>query len=236
MISIVNTEAFNNRFFELSTRGININQAIVFIKEWYPVTEAFCLGLPSYVGLFADHILAADEERRDALEQAMLIPVAISSVELGGGGTGVQDIHFRMFARLGEPLGLTRNGLRSHARHPHPVTRQLVAGIRDSLADICKGAGCIRVVEGTAFRIVETMNALFRSVLSTNGVPVFSERDLEYITLHLEIEKGHDSMAADLISLLCATREEQEQVEDEISTMCRLFGEYWKTLADLIAD
>lgn len=231
MVDIKRSRAYSNSFFEKSKHGADRESVALFIQNWFPVTQEFCLALLGYTGCFAGEILRSSGSRRDALERAMLVPLAIGAGEFGIGRHDVNGIHYRMFARLGEPLGLTLEDLRRHPRGTIPETGRLVDGIEKALTDLYLGAGCLRVVEGTAYNIVDAMNRLFHPMKRSGGKPLYTEHQLEYITLHLELEKGHDSMANDFVEVLCDTLGHRARVNDGIKQMSELFGAYWEAMA-----
>lgn len=231
MINITQTWAYWNAFFEKSNHPIDFKGISLLVKEWFPVTQAFCLGLPGYISIIAKEIMGSAGRRREALEKAILVPLVISGGELGMGVSGVNGFHYRMFARLGGPLGLKLDDLHQCPRGTLAETGMLVDGIRETLSDLYLGAGCIRVVEGTAYKIVEAMDRLLRPMKQPNGELLYTEDQLEYITLHLELEKEHDPMAADFIEALCGTPEQRTKVDAGIDQMCQLFGDFWERMA-----
>lgn len=107
-------------------------------------------------------------------------------------------------------------------------------GIEETLADPYLGAGCIRVVEGTAYNIVAAMYQLCSAITWPDGKPVYTTRQMEYITLHMELEKEHDVMAAEFVELLCDTLEHRSRINAGIERMCGLFGEYWEAVAEAV--
>lgn len=230
---ILRSRAYANEFFEAASRGARAEDVRTFILEWYPVTEAFCLALPRYTAVFADAIRAASGERRSRLEEAVRIPVEICAQELGLEGEDASGIHYRMFARLGEPLGLDLEFLRGRGDGTLPETRSLVSAIRECFEDLYEGAGCIRVVEATAYNIVEAMDRIFGRLRTDYGNPLYDERQLEYISLHLVIEKEHDSMTEDFLTF-ADNEEEQRRVHKGAERISTRFGDYWDTLAGVV--
>lgn len=228
---IMSTRAYNNSLFRIAAEDPSAINLRTIVQEWYPVTQAFCLGLIGYNALFAREVAFSEGGRRQALEEAFLVPLSIGAEEFGNGKFGSDGIHYRMFARLGEPLRIDLSELRARPYGSLPETRDLVKGIREAFSDLRKGAACIRVVEGTAYSIVEAMNYLFGSAKQEDGSPLFSRFQMEYITLHLEIEKEHDCIAGEFIGALCDTDEEKERVRTGIQEMCGLFGDFWEALA-----
>jgi hypothetical protein len=234
MIDITQTSAYQNVFFERSENHLGVADTVFFIREWFPVTQAFCLASLGYISLFAREIMSSEENRRDLLEKAILVPIAIGFGEFEKGEGDVRGIHYRMFARLGEPVGLTIKELRHHPHGTLIETGRLVDGIRETLGDLLLGAGCIRVVEATAYNIVNAMDRLFRPMKRQDGSPVYSEHDLEYISLHLQREKEHSFMAESFVEGLCETPENKERVDVGIEQMCKLFGDYWEAMARVV--
>jgi hypothetical protein len=234
MIDVRQTAAYRNQFFERASEGTDVEGLRELCLEWYPITQAFCVALPGYVGVFASEAARAEGAARDALEEAFLAPLAIAAGEFGMGLHGTDGIHYRMFARLAGPLGIPLSELRQRPRGTLPQTARLVDAIRDSLTDLYRGAGCIRVVEGTAYNIVEAMDRLFRPHVGLDSRPAFSEHEMEYITLHLELEKEHDCMAADFVDVLCDDPEQAERVDAAIVELANLFSEYWEAVAERV--
>jgi hypothetical protein len=234
MIDITQTSAYQNTFFDKSENHLGLADVVFFIREWFPVTQAFCLASLGYMSVFAREIISSEENRRDMLEKAILVPIAIGTGEFEKGKGDVGGIHYRMFARLGEPVGLTIKELRHHPRGALIETGRLVDGIRETMGDLYLGAGCIRVVEATAYNIVEAMDRLFRPMRRQDGSPMYSERDLEYISLHLQREKGHNLMAESFAEALCETWEHRASMYAGIERMCGLFGDYWEALARVV--
>ena len=231
MIDIKPTGAFNNSFFRACRNMPERGVLSRLLPEWYAVTQAFCMGMQTYNALFVSEVLHCDEgPRRDALESAMLVSIAIGAGEFGMGRHGLDGIHYRMFARLGEPLGITLGDLRSHPVGTLPNTKRLVEGIRVALSDIYLGAGCVRVVEATAYQIVEAMDSLFRA----SREPHFGGDHLQYISLHLELEKEHDSLADSFVALLGDTPERTVRIADGIQMLCGLFTDYWESVAQAV--
>lgn len=231
MPEIGSTKAYNNTLFRLA--GVRAGEADLarIVREWYPVTQAFCLGLMAYNSVLAAFLLRSRGAQREALEEAILVPIAIGAEEFGLGRSGAAGIHYRMFARLGEPLGISLDDLRMHSLGSLKATRRLAEGITESLNDPFLGAGCLRVVEATAYKIVEAMDYLFRAKKRPDGELLFSEYQLEYITLHLEIEKEHDALTTHFLESLCANEGERRTVEIGMTTICDLFGDFWEALA-----
>lgn len=233
IIDIKSSAAYTNSFFTEADENISSDEIRFILKNWFPVTQIFALSLPRYTALFAEEIRETSGRRRDALEKAMLIPLAICAGEYGI-GMPMPGIHYRMFTRLGEPLGLTIDDLRQVARGTMPETARLVDGVEQALGDLCRGAGCIRVVEGTAYNIVEAMDKIFRPMKRADGSHLFNDHQMKYITLHLEIEKEHDTMSADLIEALCHEPSRCARVEEGIQELCVLFGDYWEAMAKTV--
>ncbi|MDT5061147.1 MAG: hypothetical protein QOH63_1606 [Acidobacteriota bacterium] len=234
MFELEGTKAYSNSFFEKSKSKNNYTRIDLVVREWFPITQAFCLSLPSYVALITKEIQENEGERRDALEQASLVPIAIGAGEFGFGTRGLNSIHYRMFARLGEPLGLNLNDLRQTPRGTLVETGLLVDAINETLSDLYFGAGCIRVVEGIAYNIVDAMNHLFRPMMRSNSEPLFTEHQLEYITLHLRLERDHDYMAGTFIETLGDTPEHQASIAAGVEKISHLFGNYWEALARVV--
>jgi hypothetical protein len=234
--AIRSSGAHENSMFRLAVEAPEAVDLRIIVREWYPVTQSFCLGLLTYNALFAREVSRSKRERRRALEEALLAPLEIGSGEFGMGKFGGEGIHYRMFARLGEPLGIELDELQATPYGTLPETRALVDGIETSFSDLYRGAACIRVVEGTAYSIVEAMDRFFSRATKENGKPLFSEYQTEYISLHLEIEKGHDCLATDFTKLLCETEEQEGQLRGGIRKMCSLFGGYWEALASAASN
>lgn len=230
---IKNSCAYSNSFFTDADENVSPKALQMILKNWFPITQIFALNLPRYTALFAEEIRETSGRRRDALEKAMLIPLAICAGEYGI-GMSTPGIHYRMFARLADPLGLTIDDLRQNTHGTMPETARLVDAIENALNDLCQGAGCIRVVEGTAYNIVEAMDKIFRPMKQTNGTSLFNDFQMEYITLHLEIEKEHDTMSADLIEALCYEPARRARVENGIKELSVLFGDYWEAMAKCV--
>ncbi len=234
MVDLFQSKAYTNSFFEKSKNYGKHLRIDVIVKEWFPVTQAFCLALPSYTGLLTKQILASEGERRNILEEATLISLAIGSGEFSFGTHGLDGIHYRMFARLGEVLGLSLDDLRRHPRGTLVETGILVDAIQETLKDLYLGAGCIRVVEGTAYNIVDAMDRIFHPMKRLDGGPLFTEHQLEYITLHLKLEKDHNRMATDFANALCEMPEHRTTVDAGVEKMSKLFGNYWEALAQAV--
>lgn len=232
MNALKSTQAYKNSFFIHAEEHKEQAELRVLLHEWYPVTQAFCLSLPGYSGLFANAISNASSlPEKTALEQAFLVVQEITAGEFGMGKRGVDGIHYRMFARLGEPLGITLDELQTHPDGQLPETQALVRGIRRSLGDLYHGAGCIRVVEGTAFNIVEAMDHLFKDRTREDGSPLFTEHQYEYITLHLWLEKEHDEITEDFMDKVVWNKATARRMEEGLTEMATLFGEYWEALS-----
>lgn len=228
------TGAFENAFFAASRNGDCVSSPETIVLEWFPVTQAFCQGICKYLGVFLSAIQAGPPSRRDRLEEAFLVPLQIASEEFGSGQHGVSGIHYRMFARLGEPLGIDPQALMAHPRGSLAATARLVDGIGNAFGELYIGASCIRVVEGTAYNIVEAMDHVFRRLETRDGRPMYSEDQLEYVTLHLEIEKEHDSMSSNFIDMLCDAPGLMDRVNEGVGLMSRLFADYWEAMADAV--
>jgi len=226
-------KAHHNRFFRKAGDIADAHQLRFVAMEWFPVTEAFCTGLLGYLGTLHSE-LRTSAKRRTALEVAALTPIAIASEEFSGGRGGLGGMHYRMFARLGERLGLDIERLRRNPDERMPQTRALVHGIEESMQNVYLGAGCIRVVEGTAYDIVEAFDRAFRPEGANGREITFTDYEREYITLHLVLEKEHDTMSDDFVEALCDTDEQRARVCEGIERMSRLFGDYWEAMADAV--
>lgn len=226
--------AYRNRFFDnASTRRVDRQQLATIVREWYPVTQAFCLGLLRYNALLSDLIeTAPDVVSRTRIERACLVPVEIAAEEFGMGKHGVDGIHYQMFARLGEPLGISVGELQSHPRGTLPATRSLVDEIRSAFSSMLAGAACVRVVEGTAYNIVEAMDHMFGSATTDDGHRLFDERQMQYISLHLVIEKVHDEMSGSFIEDLVESDEDAEEFQDALVRIAGRFHRFWKAMDD----
>lgn len=233
MPDIAHSNAYDNGFFRQSYAAEHANLACL-IREWFPVTQAFCLAVPGYAALFTSEILKSREDKREILENAILAPLMIGCGEFGMGGGGVDGIHYRMFARLGEPFGLALADLRRTPRGTLRETGRLVDGIKESLCNLYRGAGCLLVVESTAYNIVSAMHRLFAPLKQKDGSSLFTAHQLEYITLHLELEQQHARIAASFVEVLCDAPEVREMVDTEIERICALFGDYWDALAKIV--
>jgi hypothetical protein len=227
MIDITGTRAYKNQFFTLAQRSPVLADLRAVICEWYPVTQAFCLNLQKYNALFAQEVLSSSGQRRKLLEEAMLTPIRIAAEEFGLGESGVGGIHYRMFARLAEPSGIDIDYLENHPLGHLTQTADLVSGICKSFEDLYLGAACLRVVEGTAYEIVRAMQFIFAPGCNRS----YSDFQLEYITLHLVIEKEHDSISSDFLALLSENESEARKIECGIEKMCGLFGNFWESLS-----
>lgn len=225
------SRAFWNNFFESARRAPAGADLAPLVREWYPVTEAFCLGLIDYTSVFAQAVRASSGIERDALEAAFLVPLSIGAEEFGLGKFGVHGIHYRMFARLGKPLGIELDALRRDDLDHLDETRSLVRTIRDSFESLLGGAACVRVVESTAYNIVEAMDHLCRAAKTLDGHPLYSEQDVEYVTLHLELEKEHDCLTEGFADACCRTEADREEVAERTADLCQAFGSYWDGLA-----
>ena len=217
-------------FFQRSRRGDRVTSLEPLIREWFPVTRAFCLAVQRYTGVLAEECWKESGRRRDELENALLEAVSISAGELGCGIHGIRGIHYHMFARLGERLGISLDELEKRPTGDLPETRSLIADIREAMQDPYKGAGCLRVVEGTAFNIVEAMDFLFRQGHDETGKPLFQAGEREYIDLHLELEKEHDEMTSKFVRLLSNTTERAQTIEASVETIGLRFAEFWRAL------
>lgn len=224
--------ACSNRFFDMAKRATPTNLELL-VREWFPVTQAFCLGLWRYCALIAGQIDASEGDRRTTLERAMLTPAAIAAEEFGSGRHGLSGIHYRMFSRLGEPFGISLEELRNNEPQIE-ATKDLVAGINQSFNDLYLGAGCIRTVEASAYSIVEAMNYVFTRSDYAGISDKLTSYELEYITLHLVIEKEHDDMTKDFIGFLAQEDEAIALINTSINNMDRLFGDFWDKLSHLV--
>jgi hypothetical protein len=227
------SQAYSNCFFEAAAVQFTPQDLRTFVREWYPVTQAFCLGLPGYTAVFAHAVLEATGERRSRLEEAIRVPAQICAEELGLEGKDAEGIHYRMFARLGDPLGLELEDLRLESDGTIKETRALVSGIRECLQDLYLGAGCIRVVEATAYNIVQAMDRVFRPLCQASGDSLYADYQLEYISLHLVIEKEHDAMTQDFLAF-AETDEERARIHEGAQRMSILLGDYWEKLAEVV--
>src|ERR1017187_9511355 len=104
MPELPKSRAHANSFFEWSGPGVAHDRTRVLVRNWFPVTHAFCLSLPGYTALLAREVLKSSGKHKQALEKALLVPMSICAGEFGMGSRGVDGMHYRMFARLGEPL------------------------------------------------------------------------------------------------------------------------------------
>lgn len=231
MISPQATAAYQNRFFRRAGDAVAAEKICTLVRNWFPITQAFCQGLTVYCAQLVEAIRRTDRERRCRLEAALLTPLAILAEEFGLGRHGVDGIHYRMFARLGEPLNMTLDALRNDGANRLAETRILVTGIEAAMQDVFAGAACIRVVEATAYNIVESFDKIFRFREGDDGSFLYSDHQLEYITLHLVLEKEHDSMSADFICTLRETDDDENRISAGIEHMCGLFGNYWEAMA-----
>ncbi len=233
-MDIQQTKAYRNAFFKLHETLPTKTGLRLLVQNWFPVTHAFCLSTLIYNGVLAKHILKYNEKTTGSLEQALLATLQIGGGEFAFGAKGLGAVHYRLFARLAQPLGLDFDDLRQTPFGTLPETRDLVNGIRSALSSVFFGAGCIRVVEATAYNIVEAMDRIFRGISDSANRPLFTDWHLEYITLHLELEKEHDSISTDFLTYVVQNDEQQKRVDDGISQISFLFGRFWERLDELI--
>lgn len=231
MTDILATRACRNGFLGSAGPSIDVDGLRRIVEEWFPVTFAFCTGVVRYAGLLSDRVYYGSQEARDQSEVALLMPLQVAAAEFGFGQHGSLGIHYRMFARLGEPLGLGMEDLLANRRGRLPETANLVDTIRSSFDSFVPGAACLRVVEGSAFTIVDMMDRVFAHQSTADGTPLFSDRQLEYIKLHIVLEKEHDIQSESFCSDLVKSSQDGPELDREVVRISDAFGKYWDALA-----
>lgn len=231
MTDILATRACRNEFLDSAGPSISERGLRRIVEEWFPVTFAFCTGVVRYAGLLSDRVYHGDPEARDQSEAALLMPLEVATAEFGFGQYGPLGIHYRMFARLGEPLGLGMEDLLANRRGHLPETANLVDTIRGSFDSFVPGAACLRVVEGSAFTIVDMMDRVFTHQAAVDGGPRFSDYQLEYIKLHIVLEKEHDIQSENFYSELVNSSQDGAELDREVVRISESFGKYWDALA-----
>ena len=229
MYDLAESPANQNQFFTQARALASESAARIVINEWYRISEVFCLSIAEFAGTLAAVTRQEAGDDRIRLEQAILVPMAIAAGEFGFGVHGVDGIHYNMFARLGRPLGIAPEDIRS-CEPELQETRDLVHTIREAFRDHLGAAACIHVVEGSAFQIVVAFESFFVE-LEQSGEIILTDHDREYITLHLGIEKEHDAMATAMLDQLIRGQAATLQLRDKTRRIAEDFGRFWDALA-----
>jgi hypothetical protein len=233
MYPVEESPAYDNGFFRLAADLRSRVRLTPFVREWFPVTYTYSSSLLRYVSRLVESVRASPVADRARLDRALLIPLRLATEEFGSGASGIEAIHYRMFARLGEPLQIEIEDLLAHPHGQINATRELCQGIEQEFDEIYSGAGCIRVVECTAYNICIAMRNLFcRDSLKES----FRSNHLQYIRLHLGTELGHGRLSEEFAELLCSSEEANKRVNEASKRIGELFGQYWERLAEEVFD
>jgi len=227
---IVESRAFENEFFRLA-RTTQFKPDLSFaIREWFLGTRVYCHGLAQYAGMLSRLVMNSPWEEHARLEDAFVVPLHLAAEEFSMGLRGGAGAHYRLFARIGEPLGLHLNDLRSITAGTLPETRALVSGIEGMFRDIYRGAGCIRVFELVGLKICEAFGNVCRRGVQFNWFE-FTKYHFEYVDIHLKAEPQHNDLAVGFIEALCDTTHKQAEMLGAVRELCDLLGDFWDAVA-----
>lgn len=237
MKNIRETTAYNNPFFQKceGVRQIEYERTLAYAQNWFRVTKCFGLNAASFLRTIVEEIhVTCDSEKVAALENILQGSAAIASDDLGlfrGNETSLQSgtIHYRMFERMCRPLGDCSGG--------KPTTETLVLEdlISNKFANsTCGGVAIFAVVETIAWNIVDSQLPLFLAT-TKDGRRLFQKDNLDYVTLHLEIEGEHADESSSMVEVfLSAFPDQKDELDREITELCDTFGNFWSSIESLI--
>jgi hypothetical protein len=231
MREIIQSRAYSNQFFQLACSH-QVKPDLGFaIREWFLGTRTYCLGLAHYAGMLSREVINRPWEEQARLEDAFVVPLHLAAEEFSMGLRGGAGAHYRLFARIGEPLGIDLDSLRSISAGSLPETRALVDSIDEMFHDVYRGAGCLRVFELVGLKICEAFGNICTRGIESNWFD-FNEYHLEYVDIHLRAEPEHNDLAVRFIEALCDTPEKEATVTDAVRELCATIGDFWDAVAE----
>lgn len=231
-MGVESSSAFENEFFALCRAKTLPKDLDSFVRNWFAVTQAFSLGALEYLGVVAKLRRTAPPPEWPRLEEALTIAIDIGAGEFGFGRQGRLGIHFNLFARLAEPLGFSCDDLHVCPRGTVPETAALVDWFSEAFLSPFSGAGVLRVVERTAFKIVQAMDVLFTSQVVGARSVRWSKEQRRYIDLHLTLEPQHARVVEELVKQLSLGQLQKAEIEESTARTCTLFGRFWLRMSD----
>jgi hypothetical protein len=234
-----NGGALDNTFFQ-RCRSERLDQLKLqqLVANFYPITETFALSSFAYCENLSRRI--AGETPDDGmislgkLEEFLGKVVEVTAVEFKINHVISPDrFHFNSFCRLAPKLGMTVENVK-HRRYPiEPETTALEAVLRRNFrdADLLGGLANIYAIETCALNIITALENAFADQQSADGTKLYSDHELEHISLHKTLEVEHDSEARQLVALLLPSVTTEANLKARVTELASLLSAYWNKLA-----
>ena len=218
----------------LKTRCEQLNEipstlVLKYSQQWFPVVEEFCLSAAEYPGVVVNEIRIGNWEERVAFEKILQHATMIAADDLGLSRGALEGCmghtHFRLFESMCERLGFVSGAQLLLL----PETIQLCKNIRNLFGTVTGGVAVFSVIESYAHKIFEHQLPLFLAA-KRDGVKVYNESELDYITLHLKIEDEHAAESKILVDLLLKSGTKSKSLEKHIGILTTHFDDYWTAI------
>lgn len=231
--------ALDNAFFR-RCRSERIDQAKLrqLVANFYPITETFALSSFAYCENLSRRIAGETPDdgviSREKLEEFLGKVVEVTAVEFNINHVISPDrFHFNSFCRLAPKLGMPVDDVKRRRYPIEPETTALESALRRNFrdADMLGGLANIYAIETSALNIITTLENAFVGQQTADGSQLYSDHELEHITLHKTLEVEHDSEARQLVALLNPSTTTDARLKEKVTELTSLLSSFWNKLA-----